>query len=110
MPIGRVFRLVRSRAAHHVRRHQPDGKSHTRLQIIRSHQCHAFFSRLLVQVNPIILIDKLSKMANAVSILKQEYDQLVTEETELRQELDGSAAELEERTRSTLNYLLRKQK
>lgn len=49
-------------------------------------------------------------MANAVSILKEEYEQLVTEQTELSQELDQSAAELDEKARSTLNYLVRKQK
>lgn len=65
---------------------------------------------LTLQVNPVTLIDKLSKMADAISILKREFEQLVSEQTELKQGLDKESAELEERIRSTLTYLVSKQK
>lgn len=58
------------------------------------------------QVNPVSLIDKLSKMANAVTILKEEHQQLVAERTLLTQQFGQQAADFEERVSSTLDYLV----
>jgi uncharacterized protein YeeX (DUF496 family) len=54
------------------------------------------------------MIEKVRKMANAVSVLRQEYEELVADRTRMSQELGHEAVELEEKIKSTLEYLVAK--
>ena len=60
------------------------------------------------QVNPISLMDKMSKIVNAVTILKKEFEQLVADRIQLTQQFGQQAADFEERLSSTLDYLVAK--
>lgn len=66
----------------------------------------AKFHSPLQQVNPISVIDKMGKMANAVAILKEEFEQLVTERAQLQTKFGQDASDFEERLKSTLDYLV----
>lgn len=54
------------------------------------------------------MIEKVRKMGNAVTVLKQEYEQLVADRTRMSDEFGQAAGDMEDKIRSTLEYLVAK--
>ena len=59
-------------------------------------------------MDPATLIEKMRKLAHAMSILKQEHDDLVAERSLLVQQFTSETSALEEGLESTLLYLVDK--
>lgn len=54
------------------------------------------------------MIEKVRKMGNAVTVLKQEYEQLLADRTRMSEEFSQAAGDMEDKIRSTLEYLVAK--